>query len=151
MNKEQFFDQWLTALRSGEYRQGRAALKSGDNFCCLGVACDVLAKRGEGRWMNPEDESSIFVHHGFGSSYGTNQDCAVLPQTVSRMLDISESGAFNVPNPLNGFADEHWLTVLNDEGFTFAQIADVIEYFHAPRGVGVCEECGYAVYVCTCD
>ncbi len=32
---------WLAALRSGKYKQGRLRLRSGDNFCCLGVLCDV--------------------------------------------------------------------------------------------------------------
>ena len=42
MTKE-FKDKWITALRSGEYKQGTEALY--DNFdntyCCLGVACIV--------------------------------------------------------------------------------------------------------------
>ena len=30
-------NQWLEALRSGEYKQGWGALKSHDRYCCLGV------------------------------------------------------------------------------------------------------------------
>lgn len=33
---------WLAALRSGNYRQARRALRRHDRFCCLGVAEDVL-------------------------------------------------------------------------------------------------------------
>jgi hypothetical protein len=33
---------WIAALRSGEYAQGRYALRDGDHFCCLGVLCDVV-------------------------------------------------------------------------------------------------------------
>ncbi len=34
--------QWVKALRSGEYRQGRELLKSSAGaFCCLGVLCDI--------------------------------------------------------------------------------------------------------------
>jgi hypothetical protein len=34
---------WLAALRSGEYKQGRMAMKNPDgSFCCLGVAQQAL-------------------------------------------------------------------------------------------------------------
>ena len=37
--------QWIAALRSGEYTQGRGALKTGDGgYCCLGVLCIVLKR-----------------------------------------------------------------------------------------------------------
>lgn len=33
---------WIAALRSGEYRQGRHALRKADgSYCCLGVLCEV--------------------------------------------------------------------------------------------------------------
>jgi hypothetical protein len=42
---------WTQALRSGRYRQGRAALHSSgsggnDEFCCFGVLCDVAVHEG---------------------------------------------------------------------------------------------------------
>jgi hypothetical protein len=37
--------QWVDALRSGKYQQGRDQLVSCDNkFCCLGVLTDIYAK-----------------------------------------------------------------------------------------------------------
>ena len=33
---------WIKLLRSGEYRQGRGALRRGDEHCCLGVACIAI-------------------------------------------------------------------------------------------------------------
>ena len=33
---------WVAALRSGKYEQGRGALRTGDTYCCLGVACDLI-------------------------------------------------------------------------------------------------------------
>lgn len=43
---------WLAALRSGNYKQGRMALKRGvgdgtADYCCLGVLCDIS---GLGAW-----------------------------------------------------------------------------------------------------
>lgn len=34
-------NQWITALRSGEYKQGKGYLKVDNEYCCLGVYCDV--------------------------------------------------------------------------------------------------------------
>jgi hypothetical protein len=34
----------LKALRSGEYKQTKAALQDEDGYCCLGVMCDVYRK-----------------------------------------------------------------------------------------------------------
>lgn len=33
--------QWVAALESGDYEQGQLRLRRGNNFCCLGVACDL--------------------------------------------------------------------------------------------------------------
>jgi len=35
-------EQWIAALRSGEYKQGRMMLQQLDKYCCLGVACKVI-------------------------------------------------------------------------------------------------------------
>ena len=44
---------WVDALRSGKYKQGRAYLKYGNGYCCLGVACDVssVSKWDDDRYM----------------------------------------------------------------------------------------------------
>lgn len=40
---KRFKKQWLKALRSGEYEQGRHELKRTDNtYCCLGVAGEIV-------------------------------------------------------------------------------------------------------------
>ena len=36
--------QWVTALRSGEYAQGNGHLRKDDEYCCLGVLCDIAVK-----------------------------------------------------------------------------------------------------------
>jgi hypothetical protein len=39
------------ALWSGEYKQGRTFLRTGDEYCCMGVACDVMRRvTGRGEW-----------------------------------------------------------------------------------------------------
>lgn len=40
--KKRLKNQWIKALRSGEYKQGRQRLRSSkEEFCCLGVLCDI--------------------------------------------------------------------------------------------------------------
>lgn len=48
---------WITALRSGKYKQGAGYLNENDCFCCLGVLCDVVKDELQIDWdENPEDE-----------------------------------------------------------------------------------------------
>ena len=37
---------WMTALRSGKYKQTTGTLADQDGHCCLGVACDLAVKAG---------------------------------------------------------------------------------------------------------
>lgn len=46
--KKEIADKWVTALRSGKYKQGRFTLKKGDTYCCLGVLCEI-----SGHYYNP--------------------------------------------------------------------------------------------------
>lgn len=39
--EKQFLDNWLEALRSGDYEQGEEYLFDGERYCCLGVACTL--------------------------------------------------------------------------------------------------------------
>ena len=32
---------WMTALRSGDYKQAKGQLKESDKFCCMGVLIDI--------------------------------------------------------------------------------------------------------------
>lgn len=119
-------EKWVAALRSGDYIQGRVVLRSSDDrFCCIGVRCEIagLEKRPDlpGHWTY------------FGKFSNGTRD----PNPP--MMDFSYSGwPFRVTeemlelfpwlrsfeSPL-GVMD---LTTLNDEGATFDQIADLIEY-----------------------
>lgn len=141
---------WTDALRSGKYEQGRQVLKTPEGeFCCLGVKCDIdnvpseiridvvgsdhdmipvthygvagdtsyafiprryeIGLYKEGEQSNPEAEPVLYFNGGTSLFRGW------APATrgngsIARLLDIN-------------------LPTLNDEGFTFAQIADMIDYF----------------------
>lgn len=73
---------WVAALRSGEYKQGREALRIGDRFCCLGVLCDLHAKDTGEQWKKYyEDEFS----------YGEDGQTSMLPVEVAKWAGCSPS------------------------------------------------------------
>ena len=40
--KTEIKEKWLTALRSGNYKQTKGTLRKNNSFCCLGVLCDIV-------------------------------------------------------------------------------------------------------------
>jgi len=47
--------QWIEALRSGKYKQGRYWLRHRNEFCCLGVLCDLHAQATNCEWNTDEN------------------------------------------------------------------------------------------------
>lgn len=121
--KPEIKERWLTALRSGEYRQGTGQLRSekdGDLFhCCLGVLCDLFVKEKNDPnigWKIDEVFDNITFTNGHDS------EPATLPSSVKEWAEINED------NPLidvNGMQDS--IAAYNDDGGTFEEIAAIIE------------------------
>lgn len=91
---------WVAALRSGEYKQGRERLRYEDEFCCLGVACDLSDPTGWDKMLYGEyeyDGKSNYMPDDVRTTYGLEA------------------------------ADQHELGSLNDKGMDFPAIADHIE------------------------
>lgn len=120
---------WVTALRSGEYRQGRYNLRTAsDTYCCLGVLCDVI---------NPDGWDSLDGGAGHLWSESDNSDAngSVLPADVaSRLFGNTDPYRPWITNNNGALdfedrdGDVECLSALNDTGeFTFDQIADIIE------------------------
>jgi hypothetical protein len=121
--KEDIKAQWLTALRSGEYKQGKGFLKSiiesnEPRYCCLGVLCELAEKAG----VTTQDP--LFKGDNTWSFDG---NVSFLPAKVAAWAGIDyqgkkyetrEDGARYV------FVD---LAELNDYRLDFAEIANVIE------------------------
>lgn len=114
MNKE-IKQQWLAALRSGEYEQGQEQLRSmDDKFCCLGVLCDLHAKATGNTWTEQEEDYN-FSYEDFPEVLpSVVQEWAGLPANTGAALYATEAG----------FRE---LTALNDGGYTFEQLATLIE------------------------
>lgn len=108
---------WVAALRSGEYQQGMDALRDGDRFCCLGVACDVYRKAtGDGEWT----DMVFSVDRGDWDEWSS----ASLPDAVRKWIGLQTAFGDWDATPENEFG---CLSGANDSGEPFAKIADIIE------------------------
>ena len=112
-------DEWVAALRSGKYQQGRGGLleSRSNTACCLGVLCDLQVAKGvlkkdptllKTRFYDPRDEEE-------GSF-------AALPLILQERFSCG--GGVKVQ--YEGNSDT--LMTLNDvTGLSFSAIADIIE------------------------
>lgn len=108
---------WVAALRSGEYAQTQMALKDSAGHCCLGVLCDLFAKEaGIKRWsadtLSDRVEGACLHHTGDGELPGAR---VVIWSGLDPDIKVTINGDCR---PLFGH---------NDDGRTFAEIADAIE------------------------
>ena len=129
---------WVTALRSGEYKQTLGELQASSNsFCCLGVACMVA--------MPPEDRGTNDLGYLVGYDLGhqnnalneiglisTNGTPTYCPEDRFEDL-VRYVKSLWLPDFDHGFGlppESLSLTHLNDEvKLSFEQIADVLENF----------------------
>ena len=109
---------WLKALRSGQYKQTISMLKKGNNFCCLGVLCDLYAEEKGKKWQDWGDGS------GKWEMCGATE---ILPKEVSRWAGLGQENDDPIVTPNEEWEDRQSLSELNDGGFSFREIADMIE------------------------
>lgn len=132
MNKEHVRE-WVDALRSGKYRQARGQLRDDEGkMCCLGLACELS---GTGEWQElPASDLGGYVTEDTLLAYVTPSDKSwqTLPLEVQAWLGFEPGApwpAYDNPGvQVPEMGTMRHLAVLNDEdGFTFEQIADIIE------------------------
>ncbi len=102
--------QWVAALRSGEYSQGRKILANlGPNgetsYCCLGVLCEIAAKNNI--VTKTQDDENLWY----------DQDVVYLPKAVIKWADVPYNGNFPAGD----------VSKMNDTGKSFNDIAQFIE------------------------
>lgn len=103
-------EQWVEALRSGQYTQTLTRLRYKDTYCCLGVACDLYNKDTQkGIWLKRTVNQDVYTFN-----IGSKIVEYVLPIPVREWLGISSQHA-----RIYGF--------MNDTGRDFDQIANRIE------------------------
>lgn len=133
---EEIKKEWLEALRGGEYKQTGHALQADGGFCCLGVLCDIYAKKNGVEWnIRPFDETVDNARKDecdkIGDFLGQN---LTLPSEVMEWAEVFHTNPhtpipFSKEMPLLPYDTGFTVAAMNDEGFTFSQIADVIEHF----------------------
>jgi len=106
----QIKQKWVSALRSGDYQKTQCYLRTNNGFCCLGVLCDLYGKEDNVEW----------TPSGFDSAYAFQGNVGDLPSSVIEWAGLEDSN----PYIIGGIGT---LSGLNDKGFTFNKIADLIE------------------------
>lgn len=112
--------QWVEALRGGDYIQGRDGLRRGNNtYCCLGVLCNLYQlSTGNGAWTL---DSISDVTTGYYRFY---RDATYLPECVAEWSGL----ILNDPRLPNGvLTPDGYLSAANDLGHSFKEIAAAIE------------------------
>jgi hypothetical protein len=101
-------NEWVAALRSGEYQQGSDLLHNQvkNQYCCLGVLCKV---------RNEEFHDTYYLDT-LNSGYKILRSSGDLP-----------SGVIITYKNNIGNIKRYNLSIINDDGFTFDQIADILE------------------------
>lgn len=125
---------WVAALRGGKYGQGQDALRNGDQFCCLGVACDLyMQETGKGKWRKaPELKELTRMTEPYRFTLGgpKNSSAYDLPERVREWLGLRTGvGSLSIEtgNELN--IPGSTLADANDKGWKFQKIADLIEKY----------------------
>lgn len=111
---------WVAALRSGQYKQGTKALRIGDNYCCLGVLCDVVGVN----WESTAHlvRSAEETHYTAVGTYD-DWDGGVLPPSVR-----DKAGLRYTDPELHYDGDETPISSLNDDAkLDFDTLAQLIE------------------------
>ena len=109
--------QWIEALRSGEYSQTQNQLKDHHGYCCLGVLCDLYSKVNEGSYW--EDGGDLFR---FETNMG-EYEFVRLPMSVSEWAGLDDDN----PSVKYGGAIVAISDLNDNEQLTFDQISAIIE------------------------
>jgi hypothetical protein len=94
---------WVEALRSGAYERGVGLLCNKGAYCCLGVGCDLFIGK-------PDRRKDVAL---WGSHFAT------APKELIDALGLRDE----IGHGLNGGV----LAWMNDDGFSFDEIAAAIE------------------------
>ena len=120
MNKE-IKERWVAELRSGDYLQGTDNLKYDCNgetrYCCLGVLTELYAQEHGIKFTGDEDELKY-------------ENGELLCEAVQIWAGLESHDPVVSFIHLRGSASTNnvkGLSSINDDGYSFAEIADTIE------------------------
>jgi len=130
--------QWVAALRSGKYQQARGILCSvrfsKRSYCCLGVLSDLAVADGVGQWLKLDPEYLSYSIDGTESNSVSGYYADTIQVWAGTRNEFSDDEAetaisFSYIKDGERLRQAESLADLNDGGFTFDQIADLIDYF----------------------
>jgi hypothetical protein len=131
-------EEWTAELRKGDRIQGQGrlheVLENGvEKFCCLGVVQDMLHKQGEQDRIlwEAQPEDSIPTQYAYVDPGGF-EEIGTLTKQAADKLGIPQNPPIAITFHENGTlkTEVYLIAQLNDSGFTFSQLADVIDYFY---------------------
>lgn len=122
MNRKLLIE-WINALKSGRYKQGKGRLKANNCYCALGVLVDIHPDFDYDQLERVIDKEGRIV------------GIAQPPFTVKAELDLIKPLNDGIKGNKNKYFVHEWIVFLNDrQGKTLAEIADfLIDYFEVNR------------------
>ncbi len=86
--------QWVEALRSGEYQQGKSALRQGNAYCCLGVLCEVMQLDRRGPLFGGGPDVYVYIYGGVSHSTGLvpelREKVRILQDQMVELMDMND-------------------------------------------------------------
>ena len=99
---------WINALKSGEYKQGKGVLnRNNKEFCCLGVLCELQKDVEYIKKQKDIGNNPIYIYDG---------NATALPDKLLEKFQIVDTAMLI-----------NTLVSMNDGASTFNEIADFIE------------------------
>ena len=125
--------EWIRRLRSGQYNQGKGALRrkrrtqEKDEYCCLGVLCEIAVEAGVVQRFLKRELIPGAEKFAYGLSE-EDQRTAFLPLEVQIWAGLNGTNpAIRRTSPRYPHIRARFLSDLNDQGTSFAEIADLID------------------------
>lgn len=136
-------ERWLTALRSGKYKQTDGYLNiqrnnpeavpegnlRGNGYCCLGVLCELAVADGVIKKRH-SPEGDFFE---YGNPEANDWDYSVLPLSVKDWAGLTDTNPYINDTFIDEDSDsdypDNWIPISepNDNGSNFEEIAQMIE------------------------
>ena len=80
MSNKKLIKNWIKTLKSGKYKKGTKFLRTDNQFCCLGVLCDIEAPdKWEGAYDHiSHNKQTTIPSFKYTNEYGLSKDDIVL-------------------------------------------------------------------------
>ena len=107
--KKELKERWVSALRSGVYKQTKHYLCDDQGWCCLGVLCNLVDPNG---WQEEDKDEDSYARSYWFADGNTEKEFPDHDWLNDIGLDLSIARS---------------LASSNDEGTSFSDLADLIE------------------------